>query len=499
MNEEDNLLVKLGNKCDIMSSTECAPSASKNVDYEKNKHILCDGSTSSSILHFTTLFILGLCVWGFLWSSCGSSWNWNGEYFRLVLVGVVAWGSGLVLQRLTSLPPLLAALLTGILARYLNLLDMRQYTNIDGFLRKIYPIVILGKGSLAWDVNYIRSNWGQVVALGVLPWLTEVTVLAALTNILLGFPWIWGFMLGSVYASVSCPVVMPLVVKHSSLCIQRNWPQFVCTAGGVDTALSVGIFGVLYSFLFYDTDDTYRYAKAGLSLFAGVALGISWGTLAGLLPHAQDYYATELRILLVVMGALSGNFITSMFGWGGTAGVAVLACNATAATFWVRRGWKLNNNPAATTYHVFWAFCEPLLFAYTGTFFVIDSTTAETSLVPGFAILAICLSARLCMVCLVCWNLSLKEKLFVCCTWIPKSIVEAVLCPVVLTTLISKHTQDDQVMKYAEDIVKLIVQAILVTTPLGYLLTSHLGPILMRSAAKDIESAGNQVIIETMS
>ncbi|XP_013200451.1 sodium/hydrogen exchanger 9B2 isoform X2 [Amyelois transitella] len=470
--------------------TECTPTyiADTNFNDEKCKSKFWDGKTSSSIRHFLTLLILGICTWGVLWVGWGSSWGWNGEYFVLALVAIVAWGSGLLLQELTSLPPLLAALLTGILARYLNVLDMRQYTDIDGFLRKIYPIVILGKGSLAWDVTYMRSNWAQVVSLGVLPWVTEVTVLAAMTNILLGFPWIWGFMLGSVYASVSCPVVMPLVIKHSKLAGgKRNWPQFVCTAGGIDTALSVGVFGMLYSFLFYETDETYRYVKASLSLLAGIALGVSWGALAGLLPDSRDYYATELRILLVILGALSGNFVTSFFGWGGTAGVAVLACNATAATYWAREGWRLNCNPAATAYRVFWAACEPVLFAYTGTFFVIDSSITEASLVPGFAILAVCLSVRLSVVCLACWRLSLKEKLFVCCTWTPKSIVEAVLCPIVLNTIISMQMQDETITKYAEDIIKLIIQAILVTTPVGYLLTSHVGPILLRSAAKDIE------------
>lgn len=55
------------------------------------------------------------------------------------------------------------------------------------------------------------------------------------------------------------------------------------------------------------------------------------------------------------------------------AGVAVLACNATAATHWARDGWVLNNNPAATAYRVLWAALEPILFSFTGTFFSVSS------------------------------------------------------------------------------------------------------------------------------
>lgn len=42
----------------------------------------------------------------------------------------------------------------------------------------------------------------------------------------------------------------------------------------------------------------------------------------------------------------------------------------------------------------------------------------------GLGILLVCLSVRLTVAALACWKLTLKEKIFVCCAWIPKSIVE---------------------------------------------------------------------------
>lgn len=68
--------------------------------------------------------------------------------------------------------------------------------------------------------------------------------------------------MGSIYASVSCPVVMPSVIKHGKNASGKvNWPQLICTAGGLDTALSVGTFGLIFSFMFYETHDSYRYVK----------------------------------------------------------------------------------------------------------------------------------------------------------------------------------------------------------------------------------------------
>lgn len=71
-----------------------------------------------------------------------------------------------------------------------------------------------------------------------------------------------GLLLGSLYASVSCAIVMPSVCRISaSTSGARNWPQLICTAGGTDTALSVGVYGLIYSYIFVDVDDTYKYIK----------------------------------------------------------------------------------------------------------------------------------------------------------------------------------------------------------------------------------------------
>lgn len=57
--------------------------------------------------------------------------------------------------------------------------------------------------------------------------------------------------------------------------------------------------------------------QVALTLFIGVALGVSWGSLAKFIPHSQDHYVTELRVLFVLVGGLFANFFTLHFGWGG--------------------------------------------------------------------------------------------------------------------------------------------------------------------------------------
>ncbi|KOB78423.1 hypothetical protein OBRU01_02511, partial [Operophtera brumata] len=298
-----------------------------------------------------------LLIWGLLWFTFGDSWRLNGPWFRLVTVAGTAWASGQV---------------------------------------KIYPVIVLGKGSLGWDINFMKANWKKIVPLGVFPWALEVATLATCMHFFFGHPLIWVLKIGNSPGRT------------------RIWPQFVMTASGMDTALSVGTFGIIYSYMFVNADETYRYIK--------------------------------LRVLFVVIAGLFANFFTVSVGWGGAAGVGVLACNSVAARFWARDGWKLNNNPASTAYRVMWSACEP-----------IKGSMSETFLF-GFAILATCLTVRL-----------------------------AVLCPSPINALIVYGGTEHEI-QYAEDILRLTVQAILVTTPIVFLLTKHLGPVLLKDKGKEEEN-----------
>lgn len=72
-------------------------------------------------------------------------------------------------------------------------------------------------------------------------------------------------------------------------------------------------------------------------------------------------------------------------------------------------------------------------------------------LLPGFAILAVCLFVRLSVTCLTCWDFTTKEKIFVCCTWTPKSIVEVILIKARLLT-VTLSEWSDNIEPYVFDI-----------------------------------------------
>lgn len=71
-------------------------------------------------------------------------------------------------------------------------------------------------------------------------------------------------------------------------------------------------------------------------------------------------------------------------------------------------------------------------------------------------------------------------------------ILQAVLCPLALNTLIAQGRHNDKEMEYAEHLIRLTVQAILITTPISFLLTNNLGPILLKRKSK-VDENGKKI------
>lgn len=76
---------------------------------------------------------------------------------------------------------------------------------------------------------------------------------------------------------------------------------------------------------------------------------------------------------------------------------------------------------------------------------------------------------------------------------------QAVLCPLAIEALImSDSPVDSQELVYAEDLIRLIVQAILVTTPIGFLLTNYLGPTLLHCDQDRDESSKYELSLNVL-
>ncbi|XP_021189295.3 sodium/hydrogen exchanger 9B2 isoform X1 [Helicoverpa armigera] len=437
----------------------------------------------SELKQYVGVFLCGVTLWGSSWFLLKDSVLPDGYLFKMAGVVIAGYMFGQTLERYTTINPVVGMTLTGALYRYFgppNFLESPTADLIDFHLRRIYPVIILTKGPLTWNWEYIKNNSVKVFSLATLPWTVECLSTAFFAHILLEFPWYWGLHLGSILASVSPAIVVPTVNGFSArgLGTKNQIALLVANAGGLDTAFTEGVCGVINSAIFYPAPLVYRIVKGLLAIFVGIAVGIFWGVLSDSLPDHSDIYAPTIRSLLIFGGGVLLTYAGGYLGWGGTSGVAIMVCAGAAATRWARRDWPIADNPVWEVYKLLWRIFEPMLFTLSGYFLDVSQLNVkELCLILGCISAALVLRLLTAFLVALANELSIKESLFIAVTWIPKAIVEAVLVRVAMDSLWVDATSKDR--RIAAQHSNIIVIAILITSTLGSVLTTALGPVLL--------------------
>lgn len=437
---------------------------------------------------YVGVMFCGVTLWGTSWFLLKEDVMPGGYLFNMSGIVIAGYIFGHTLERYTTVNSIVGMTLIGALCRNIGApcyLDNEVADSIDFHLRRIYPVIILTKGPLSWNWEYIKNNPIKVFSLATIPWIVECLSTAFFTHVLLEYPWYWGLYLGSILASVSPAVVVPTVVvlRTRGLGVKNNIALLVGNAGGLDTAFTEGVCGVINSAIFYPASFVYRIVKGTLAIFVGIGCGIVWGILCDVIPGHSDIYAPTIRSLLIFAGGLLLTYACAYCGWGGTSGVAIMVCAGTAATRWARRGWPINDNPVSEVYKLLWRVFEPMLFTLSGYFLDVSMITLK-----DFCIILGCIFAALFFRLLAAFlvalanELSIKESLFIAVTWIPKAIVEAVLVRSAADSLWLDASKQDK--RIAAQHANIIVIAILITTTLGSVLTTALGPLLLSQESK---------------
>lgn len=83
-------------------------------------------------------------------------------------------------------------------------------------------------------------------------------------------------------------------------------------------------------------------------------------------------------------------------------------------------------------------------------------------------------------------DLNLKERLFIMMAWSPKATVQAALGGILLG--MAEEEDDDEFIEHGELFLTIAVLSILLTAPLGAILTATFGPRLLQKSGEDIVS-----------
>merc|ERR1712156_620748 len=183
-------------------------------------------------------------------------------------------------------------LLTGIVIKNIPGVEFDEYwVKTSGILRGIALVVILMRAGLGLDPQALKKLSGMVFRLAFTPCLVETTVVAVFSHLLLGFPWMWGFMLGFVLAAVSPAVVVPclLSLQEKGYGVDKGIPTLVIAAASVDDVLAISGFTILLGITFKPDQDLLTVVFQGpKEVVIGLLFGIAWAGLSVMLPGKDD-------------------------------------------------------------------------------------------------------------------------------------------------------------------------------------------------------------------
>ncbi|XP_023936113.2 sodium/hydrogen exchanger 9B2-like isoform X2 [Bicyclus anynana] len=436
------------------------------------------------------IIVFFFLTWGILYAELGEPLSLNGELLSMTILVISAYLIGWIWLKVTTLPALIGMLLTGILFQNLHLVHMTEtYRKLNQDLRKVALVIILMRAGLGLDAGVLKKHYVAVLQLGLLPWLVECIAISITSHYLLNLPWIWGFLLGSMIASVSPAVVVPCLfrLKDEGYGVAKGIPTLLLAAAAIDDSVSVAVFAIILNAMFSTGSVTFNIIKGPLSIIAGVVLGSLWGAFTSLIPEKGDIYAVPLRFLMLFLGGLFSLFISNLIGWSGAGPLAIVSSGFVAAFYWEKEGWAVNKNPVSNLFRILWIFFEPILFAFTGAQITLSALDPQV-ITMGAICLASCLVLRVIATFLVSFGCGLnsKEKLFIGLTWLAKATVQAALGPAALDLVINGQSaggskEDEEA--YAKAILAVSVLSVVISAPLGAILIALTGPRLLSRGA----------------
>lgn len=433
-----------------------------------------------------TYLLLLLLTWGSLYSITGSMALPGGTLFSLLVVFVCSVMGGKVSQS-CRLPPLLGMLLVGIALRSvpgIKVVGDSLEPEWSASIRNIALVVILLRAGLGLDPQALKSMSLVVFRLAFTPCLVETTVVAIVTHFLLGFPWLWGFMLGFIVAAVSPAVVVPCLLQLSQqgYGVEKGIPTLVIAAATVDDVLAISGFGVLLGMTFSQGSLAWQLMQGPLEVVMGLAYGGMLGMLCWILPNKNHESCALLRFAVLLTAGLFALFGSHKIEFGGAGALAVLSMAFIAGVGFRRQGYTAGNNPVGQHCNQAWSLLQPMLFAIIGTEIHVLSLELDT-IGYGLATLCVSLTCRVVTTFFVVLGsgLNIKERLFVAFAWLPKATVQAAIGSTALDYANRINASEDQIT-LAKQVLTIAVLVILITAPIGAIAILTSAPRLLQRA-----------------
>ncbi|GBN72317.1 Sodium/hydrogen exchanger 9B2 [Araneus ventricosus] len=347
-------------------------------------------------------------------------------------------------------------------------------------VREIALAYILMRAGLGINAEKLMKLKLLVLRLVLIPCIVEAVVMAVITHFSLGLPWIFALMLGWLMSAISPEVVMPLITNLESkgYGVNKGIPTLIIAALSLDDILAIAGFTICFSIAFSTADLTWTIVKGPLEPLVGLAYGAVFGVIFWHFPSIKMKNAKLVyyNVLLLSFACMAILFLSDMYRLPGAGPLGCITLAFVAGINFRKNERQFRGIQTVTK--TIWILIEPFLFALIGAEVTLE--TLENSAAFG-ALSIICgLTLRCIVTIFVCAGagFDLKEKLFVVVSWISKATLQAAIGSQALD-FARQHKLDKELLQHGTTVLNVSVLSIVMTAPLGAILISLLGPVLL--------------------
>ena len=379
------------------------------------------------------------------------------------LILIVCMSMGWICQKI-KLPSLLGMLAVGIiLGPYvLHLLDS-SILGISAELRKIALIIILTRAGLGLDISGLKKLGRPAVLMCFVPACFEIIGITIFAPLLLGISLFEAMLLGTVIAAVSPAVVVPRMIKlqEDEFVQNKTISELIMAGSSFDDVFVIVLF---YSFKNLVATSVFSIASI-LMIPVSVLLGILLGTIVGFL-YVLIMKKIDLPIyvhVILVLGLSFGmiaveNLLKNIISISSLLGIIALA--VIIRIFFNEKALLIQK-----TYNSLWQGFEILLFALVGATVDIKYVfSSQGAIMIGVIFIGLIFRSLGVLLCLIKTNYSVRERLYIIISYLPKATVQASIGAIALS----------EGLACGDIILTGAVIAILITAPLGAILMDNL-------------------------
>jgi NhaP-type Na+/H+ or K+/H+ antiporter len=207
------------------------------------------------------------------------------------------------------------------------------------------------------------------------------------------------------------------------------------------------------------------------------------GILVGLLQNFTASFSKNVKAFICLLVAFCFVVFSEISGFHEAKYMGVIVFGYLCFRMW-------GHNKPEEELATIWQYFMPFLFGTVGAA-IKFSNIKGSDIFKGLIVIILGVSTRwLAVLLATCQKkYTLKERMFMGFSWIPKATVQAAIGGIVLETALSNSPDADSLIPYGETILTTAVLSVVLTAPLGAILTNTLGPMWLAKKKPEVSDA----------